>query len=962
MLGVSLNIFTLAIRRYFGGGGGQFAGSALNLDMTSGNRTLDPRISFSRASNATVTGSDGTLQYAPHNLLTFSEQFDNALWAKNVATVTANLAVAPDGTTTADLLTSTGADGYAGRNTLGLGGGLQYTASVYLRADAPTTLRLYLVETAGGSAVQFVTCNVTTEWQRFSVSLTTGAAVTAVSMQVGGGSSFGTGKAAYLWGAQLNIGTLQPYYPTTVKNLLGFTQEFDNAAWTKSNSLIQTNQIRNNTGQGAVAGTPGTLPTNWLYEGSGLGTLTQQVVGVGTEGGISYIDLRISGTSSVAGLPISYESRTAVPAALGQTWNQSAYLAVVGGSVTNIQSILLRHTGRNSTGTAVDIVQGEDLKPSLTGSLLRFSSPATFTVATVAFNQPNLTLNFTAGVAIDITLRIGMPQLVQGATAGDVVATYGTARAVMYPAPDGSVTADKLVENTANSQHICQQLFVPTAGGRYTLSHNVKAAERSFAVIGFSGGGLGADCVLGVNLTTGAVVSTAGAPESTSVVSLGSGWYRVSVTKTLPTATNCNCRVLPSTDGINQVYTGDGTSGLFIWGAQLSDSASLDPYVYNPGAAPTSQAYYGPRFDYDPATLSPRGLLIEEQRSNLVLQSQSFDDVYWTKARASITANTAVSPDGTQNAEALIEDSTTSNTHLAFSSSVAVATGTVYTYTIYAKASGRSWFNMQIGTGTEAYGALVPFCFFNVSNGTVGTSANATGSIASVGNGWFRCTLVAIATTAATTTNIRIKLADSGSTDSYTGDGTSGIYIWGAQLEAGSFATSYIPTTTAAATRAADVAVMTGANFNNWYNQSEGTLFSEFSVFGVGSASNFNGVAVVDDGTVNNAMELAMWDAASDSLRWVGYVGGTAQWSINPKNYSTPLVTKGAGAYRANSFNGAFDGVLGAEDTAGSVPVVSTLRLGANRVGSGNYLNGHIRRIAFYPRRLSNAELQGITQ
>ena len=187
--------------------------------------------------------------------------------------------------------------------------------------------------------------------------------------------------------------------------------------------------------------------------------------------------------------------------------------------------------------------------------------------------------------------------------------------------------------------------------------------------------------------------------------------------------------------------------------------------------------------------------LIKTAVTNLLLRSEEFNDAYWTKARATVTANAAISPTGVLTADALIEDSTASNTHLAFSTSVSVATGTIYTYSIYAKATGRSWFNMQIGTGSEAYGATVPFCFFNVSNGTIGTSASCTATIQPVGDGWYRCILTAVATTAATTTNIRIKLADSSSSDSYTGNGTSGIFLWGAQIEQSSTVGEYIPTT-----------------------------------------------------------------------------------------------------------------------------------------------------------------------
>ena len=140
------------------------------------------------------------------------------------------------------------------------------------------------------------------------------------------------------------------------------------------------------------------------------------------------------------------------------------------------------------------------------------------------------------------------------------------------------------------------------------------------------------------------------------------GFYRCSVH--LPATFNGTYthRVyLCSADGVTS-FTGDDTSGIYLWGAQLSDSASLDAYVPNNGAAPTAAAYYGPRLDYDPVTLQPKGFLVEEARTNLLLRSEEFDNANWTKSRATVTANAATAPDGTSNADKLVEDSTASAT------------------------------------------------------------------------------------------------------------------------------------------------------------------------------------------------------------------------------------------------------------------------------------------------------------
>jgi hypothetical protein len=187
----------------------------------------------------------------------------------------------------------------------------------------------------------------------------------------------------------------------------------------------RTNSIRNNTMQGAVAGTPGTLPTNWITIGAGLGTLTQQIVGTGTSNGITYIDVRISGTTSTISFGISPESNTQISAASGQNWTSSSYLARVGGTTSNL-TISQRVVERNNVGTAVANTP-TNITSSLGTSLSRFSVTRTLTDATTAFVTTDVLFEFLAGAAIDITLRIGLPQLEQGAFATSVIPTTTTA-------------------------------------------------------------------------------------------------------------------------------------------------------------------------------------------------------------------------------------------------------------------------------------------------------------------------------------------------------------------------------------------------------------------------------------------------------------------------------------------------------------------------------------------------------
>lgn len=247
----------------------------------------------------------------------------------------------------------------------------------------------------------------------------------------------------------------------------------------------------------------------------------------------------------------------------------------------------------------------------------------------------------------------------------------------------------------------------------------------------------------------------------------------------------------------------NATADLLIYGAQLERvTYQTQPRAYIPT---TTAAVYQPRYDYSPATVpaQPLGMLIEESRTNLLTYSEQFNDAAWVKTRATVTANSTTAPDGTTTADKLVEDTTASNSHALRQSPSLSAVA--YSFSVYAKAGERSWIRLVNASGTNQA------AYFNLSSGVVGTvGASATASISSAGNGWYRCSIVfTVASAGANSIDIRLANADGG--DFYTGDGISGIYLWGAQLEAGAFATSYIPTTTASVTRVADVVKLSGS-------------------------------------------------------------------------------------------------------------------------------------------------------
>jgi hypothetical protein len=371
-------------------------------------------------------------------------------------------------------------------------------------------------------------------------------------------------------------------------------------------------------------------------------------------------------------------------------------------------------------------------------------------------------------------------------------------------------------------------------------------------------------------------------------------------------------------------------------------------------------AINAPRFNYNPTTLAPLGLLIEEQRTNLLTYSEQFDNASWTKVRSSITANTVVAPSGALTGDKLVENTDTNSHYVLQDFSQAGAT--TYTATVYAKAGERRWLRL-VGSTTGNVDARS--ANFDLVLGVLGSLSNATATITPVGNGWYRCSITFTSNADATYRSSMWLLNDSQGA-SYTGDGYSGIYIWGAQLEAGAFPTSYIPTVASQGTRSADVAVMTGTNFSSWYNQAEGALYGEYANSVTPVSGVARRIASVSNGTDDNRIYIAWGETTSRAL-FVCTVNGVSQAAIS----GTAMSASGgevAGAYKVNDFAVSANGFLTGTDTVGIIPSVNVLHIGttatavAGSAGSINHwLNGCVKKIAYYPRRLANSELRAIT-
>jgi hypothetical protein len=389
-------------------------------------------------------------------------------------------------------------------------------------------------------------------------------------------------------------------------------------------------------------------------------------------------------------------------------------------------------------------------------------------------------------------------------------------------APDGTTTAFSSIPTTTNATHqLCEQGITQVSGLQYTFSISVKANGYTLVAITQYTGSANVSSFF--DLSAGTVTSGTG-----SIASQGNGWYRVSQTVTATTSAfnQYACQLFAVNTGTNTSFAGDGTSGYYIWGAQLEQRSAVTAYQPTTTTAITNYIpqlltapINAPRFDFNPVTGESLGLLIEQSSTNLLTYSQDFSNAVWAKSNATITASANIAPDGTQTAQLLVESATTTTHYIqeAYTSSASS-----YSMSVYAKQAQRTRFtlreNSAIGDGAT----------FDLSTGTViANQLSGVGSITPVGNGWYRCIVVFTGTSGARSVGISLNTSSGSGSQSYTGDGYSGIYIWGAQLEALAFPTSYIATTSAQVTRASDNASMTGTNFSSWYNTGQGTFLIE---------------------------------------------------------------------------------------------------------------------------------------
>ena len=356
--------------------------------------------------------------------------------------------------------------------------------------------------------------------------------------------------------------------------------------------------------------------------------------------------------------------------------------------------------------------------------------------------------------------------------------------------------------------------------------------------------------------------------------------------------------------------------------------ASSGTYTDSAGVLQTA-ATDVPRFDHNPTTGESLGLLVEEQRTNLLLRSEDFSTT-WVRFNVNASSNAILAPDGTLTADKLTENDA-DNFHRIRQG---ITSGVTGVFSVFLKAAERT----RVNLGTSDINLIAGF---DLSAGSV---VSGTGSIEPFGDGWYRCSISATFTTSGPFLLLR-----NSSSEFYTGDGTSGIYLWGAQLEAGAFPTSYIPTTTSTATRNASLAdLISGAIANNIRS-----FYVEFSSPAVGT----RGVVSLNDNTAN---ERASVLTSGTDPRLVVQDGGVEQANINGGTVAAGVRTRVAVRINADDFAISINGGAVVTDTSGTLPTVDRLMFG--RTQAGEYLNGRIARFTGWSQLLPNATLQTLAQ
>jgi hypothetical protein len=542
------------------------------------------------------------------------------------------------------------------------------------------------------------------------------------------------------------------------------------------------------------------------------------------------------------------------------------------------------------------------------------------------------------------------------------VALRGSVTANATTAPDGTTTADELSRSGDTTNTVYYQNIQVIGNNDYVFSVYAKTNGKDYVILSETSSKVsGTVASTWFNISTGAV-GTTDADHTATITDVGNGWYRCSIKFTAyDNGTSDDYRVETAETDNSRVMVDDG-QGIYLWGAQLEQRDSISSYTPTTTAPITK---YQPalqtagnnvaRFDHNPTTGESLGLLIEESRTNLQVYSEEFDNAAWNKSATTITANTIIAPDGTLTGDKLVPDTLTSGKSV-YDNAISMTSGTTYTGSCYIKKGEYEFAQLSFIAASHD---LLSYANFDLTNGTVGSAGSSVtnSSITDVGNGWYRCSITAPADATVSGGGFSILNVPSSTAsrvEYMTGDGYSGIYIWGAQVEEGSFPTSYIKTTGSQVTRSKDGVEMIG--ISDWFNFEQGTLYAE--VKQNVERTNYTYFRL-DDGGNNNFLNIGTKIQTYDAITIASRFNGGTTVEVFGSTQGNTNNIKAVGTYFNTSLAISANGETATTGTGDPIPT-SLDRMEFGEVS--NFNSAYFKRLAYYPVALTNNEIQDLSE
>lgn len=525
-------------------------------------------------------------------------------------------------------------------------------------------------------------------------------------------------------------------------------------------------------------------------------------------------------------------------------------------------------------------------------------------------------------------------------------------------APTGASTADTLTEDSSGSVHRVTRTLTVTSGSPLCFSAYAKTNGRDaeLALLKFGTGDYVSYRVALASLTPTAnhsLGSTWSSP-SISVQDVGNDWRRIMMCANATGMTSVQA-IVGLVNGGSNSYTGNGTSGAYIWGAQVTETTSTVPYIATTSAAASRDFLLGYQHEGGIDT-------------NLAIRSEVFGPTassYWVAGLTSVSSDSTAGPDGRTTADKIFADAA-SGRHSHRTGTIAFTNNQPATFSVYIKNAGVQYVHLRINdtlSNANSADMVVDTNAWTISGAATarGTYSNASGSITPMANGWYRAILTATVSPAASYCKVELSTDGGRGADGqatvFTGDGTSGVYAFGAQAEAVGRASSYIPTTTATVQRFTD-------DLKFPYPSGLVSAISAFAEVTKADSLQFGAIMLLSNGTSANRLDLG-WQTTNGRPRFTVGSGGVTQADITSDGGTLTVggaINKIAFVAKDNYFRHFANGTASGLDSVGSMPTgMNQFELG-DRDFSGAAIYGTLRNVKLWKKALPDATLQTMTQ